>query len=195
MLVYHLSIRKPSVASAIAWTHFPGILCDVSAFWIQQKNILIASKHPYTDNGLLVMMDYTETIHDSSVRVAIWVLLAPGGLHVGSMNLAIRTTKTTYMTTTNPLPSWTPDARFLVHQRGATRSTYPMEITCCPGSNTDPGSNVYGVNMGPTWVLSASDGPHVGPMKLAIRGPFDYLVYIPEALCRSHSITIWIRIQ
>ena len=24
--------------------------------------------------------------------------------------------------------------------------------------------------MGPTWVLPASDGPHVGPMKLAIRG-------------------------
>ena len=25
--------------------------------------------------------------------------------------------------------------------------------------------------MGPTWVLSASDGPHVGPLNLAIRGP------------------------
>ena len=25
--------------------------------------------------------------------------------------------------------------------------------------------------MGPTWVLSAPDGPHVGPMNLAIRGP------------------------
>ena len=27
---------------------------------------------------------------------------------------------------------------------------------------------VHGVNMGPTWVLSAPDGPHVGPMNLAI---------------------------
>ena len=26
-----------------------------------------------------------------------------------------------------------------------------------------------GANMGPTWVLSAPDGPHVGPMNLAIR--------------------------
>ena len=25
--------------------------------------------------------------------------------------------------------------------------------------------------MGPTWVLSATDGPHVGPMNLAIRVP------------------------
>ena len=32
-----------------------------------------------------------------------------------------------------------------------------------------PGSEVHGANMGPTWVLSAPDGPHVGPMNLAIR--------------------------
>ena len=33
----------------------------------------------------------------------------------------------------------------------------------------NPDSKVHGTNMGPTWVLSAPDGPHVGPMKLAIR--------------------------
>ena len=32
-----------------------------------------------------------------------------------------------------------------------------------------PESKVHGANMGPTWVLSAPDGPHVGPMNLAIR--------------------------
>ena len=32
-----------------------------------------------------------------------------------------------------------------------------------------PDSKDHGANMGPTWVLSAPDGPHVGPMKLAIR--------------------------
>ena len=32
-----------------------------------------------------------------------------------------------------------------------------------------PGSKVHGANMGPIWVLSAPDGPHVGPMNLAIR--------------------------
>ena len=32
-----------------------------------------------------------------------------------------------------------------------------------------PDSQVHGANMGPTWVLSAPDGPHVGPMNLAIR--------------------------
>ena len=30
-------------------------------------------------------------------------------------------------------------------------------------------SKVHGANMGPVWVLSAPDGPHVGPMSLAIR--------------------------
>ena len=36
-------------------------------------------------------------------------------------------------------------------------------------SCTKPESKVHGANMGPTWVLSAPDGPHVGPMNLAIR--------------------------
>ena len=33
-----------------------------------------------------------------------------------------------------------------------------------------PDSEVHGVNMGPTWVQSAPDGPHIGPRNLAIRG-------------------------
>ena len=32
-----------------------------------------------------------------------------------------------------------------------------------------PDSKVHGANMGPTWVMSAPGGPHVGPMNLAIR--------------------------
>ena len=35
--------------------------------------------------------------------------------------------------------------------------------------NAYPDSKVHGANMGPTWVLSAPDGPHFGPMNLAIR--------------------------
>ena len=31
-----------------------------------------------------------------------------------------------------------------------------------------PDNKVHGANMGSTWVLSAPDGPHVGPMNLAI---------------------------
>ena len=32
-----------------------------------------------------------------------------------------------------------------------------------------PDSKVHGVNMESTWVLSAPDGPHIGPMNLTIR--------------------------
>ena len=37
-------------------------------------------------------------------------------------------------------------------------------------SSLAPDNKVHGANMGPTWVLSAPGGPHVGPMNLAIRG-------------------------
>ena len=36
-------------------------------------------------------------------------------------------------------------------------------------SDNNPDSKVQEANMGPTWVLSAPDGPHVGPRNLAIR--------------------------
>ena len=67
-----------------------------------------------------------------------------------------------------------------------------------PGSNI-PDSQVHGANMGPTWVLSAPDGPHVGPMYLAIRNVAEMglLFYLwlskasanetkwPEIFCKS----------
>ena len=36
-----------------------------------------------------------------------------------------------------------------------------LELACCD-------SKGLGTNMGPTWVLSAPGGPHVGPMNFAI---------------------------
>ena len=33
-----------------------------------------------------------------------------------------------------------------------------------------PYSKAHGANMGPTWALSAPDGPHIGPRNLAIWG-------------------------
>ena len=39
-----------------------------------------------------------------------------------------------------------------------------------------PESKAHGANMGPTWDLSAPDGPHVGPINLVIR---DYIECIP----------------
>ena len=37
-----------------------------------------------------------------------------------------------------------------------------------------PDSKIHGANMGPTWVLLAPGGPHVGPLNLAIRDLIDH---------------------
>ena len=44
---------------------------------------------------------------------------------------------------------------------------------------TIPDSKVHGTNMGPIWVLSAPDGPHVGPMNIAIK----------DAMPLTHTMT------
>ena len=55
-----------------------------------------------------------------------------------------------------------------------------------------PDGKVHGAKMGPIWVLSAPDGPHVGPMNLAIR------VVKENAICnmavilfKSNELTDW----
>ena len=50
-----------------------------------------------------------------------------------------------------------------------------------------PDSKVQGANMGPTWVLSAPDGPHVGPMNLAIRVK---ITLRSKPICHSQSYAI-----
>ena len=39
-------------------------------------------------------------------------------------------------------------------------------------------NDVHGANMEPTWVLSAPDGPQVGPTNLAIRGVTTHFLYV-----------------
>ena len=53
-----------------------------------------------------------------------------------------------------------------------------------------PDSKVYGANMGPTWVLSAPDGPHVGPMNLAIRDTtlFTFNTHWAHQNCRHYQM-------
>ena len=51
-----------------------------------------------------------------------------------------------------------------------------------------PDSKTHGANMGPTWVLSARDGPHVGPMNLAIRGDFSAVIPYCTAACITKAI-------
>ena len=56
-----------------------------------------------------------------------------------------------------------------------------------------PDSKVHVAHMGPTWVLSAPSGPHVGPMNLAIRGGF-LEASDNQAVCRiiSEHLYTWL---
>ena len=57
-----------------------------------------------------------------------------------------------------------------------------------------PDSKFHGANMGPTWVLSAPDGPHVGPMNLAIwvsnAETFPFHTVILDMSSESHIVMI-----
>ena len=63
-----------------------------------------------------------------------------------------------------------------------------------------PDSKVHGANMGPTLVLSAPDGPHVGPMNLAIRvglviiTPTTYL-QVSQTRCECHYTSSSLDVQ
>ena len=52
-------------------------------------------------------------------------------------------------------------------------------------SNNFPDSKAHGTNLGPTWVLSASDGPHVGPMNFPMLGP------MLSGFCKHMHIWPW----
>ena len=50
-----------------------------------------------------------------------------------------------------------------------------------------PDSKVHGAYMGPSWVLSAPNGPHVCPSNLAIRVSMDYITKI-----KPYTSCVWI---
>ena len=54
-----------------------------------------------------------------------------------------------------------------------------------------PDSKVHGANMGPTSILSAPDGPHVGHMNLAIRGIIGKLMATSILHLKAHSGQLW----
>ena len=53
-----------------------------------------------------------------------------------------------------------------------------------------PDCKVHGTSMGPAWVLSAPDGPHVGPMNLAVRGVWSCCNLMGNKL-DGHGIDHW----
>ena len=67
---------------------------------------------------------------------------------------------------------------YLVHSRVCFPGSQPnrrcTQIFAEGFCKMNPDSKVHGANMGPTWVLPVPDGPHDGPMNLAIREIFRF---------------------
>ena len=53
-----------------------------------------------------------------------------------------------------------------------------------------PDNKVHGANMGPTWALSAPDGPHVGLMNLAIRNCFLECIWLDMHYCCGPELSL-----
>ena len=64
------------------------------------------------------------------------------------------------------------DLYFDHHDKGYILDTFGIYHQC----DTIPDSKVHRANMGPTWVLSAPDGPHVGSTNLAITDVIGYII-------------------
>ena len=61
--------------------------------------------------------------------------------------------------------------------------------------SNNPDSKVHGANMVPTWVLSAPDGPHVGPMNLTIKEWAGDMIKKWPGYYRSISFTKGINVE
>ena len=126
------------------------------------------------DNGIIIGFAIWHSIFiripvpDSEVHGAnmgpTWVLSAPDGPHVGPMNPALRGTKRVIK----------------IINLAAIFIRIPV-----------PDSEVHGANMGPTWVLSAPDGPHVGPMNPALRGTKRVIKIINMAATIAYFYCHW----
>ena len=58
----------------------------------------------------------------------------------------------------------------------------------------NPVSKVHGANMGPTWFLSVPDGPHDGPMNLAIREEKLFYDITYGVYCRKYVTLFTVKI-
>ena len=85
-----------------------------------------------------------------------------------------------------------PEPLLTRQQRHSVEYTWQHFFKCSWITSVTPDSKIHGANMGPTWVLSAPDGPHVGPMNLGIRDMFvHYPFKINTTSPRGLSVNYW----
>ena len=81
--------------------------------------------------------------------------------------------------------------KVIIQMKVNTVFAYRHQSICRHNVDNHPDSKVHGANMGPTWVLSAPDGPHVGPMNLAIRATIVYTCDCPYNGWDMNRLALW----
>ena len=95
--------------------------------------------------------------------------------------------------TRHETPQWHPVTKLIILLQmilvGNLNLKQGSSIATCP---IHPDCKVHGDNMGPTWVLSAPDGPHVDTMNLVIRAEFSKKIfgqtYLYRSLCSANPL-------
>ena len=92
----------------------------------------------------------------------------PGTMYVNGYSVIISTLLRRH--TSVNVSEITCNPMFIQARMQTNNKEYIKPLNCWPYVRLiHPDRKVHGANMGPTWVLSAPDWPHVGPMYLAIR--------------------------
>ena len=93
--------------------------------------------------------------------------------------------------------NWHPNKHIFFQQNDLNENQLESVMLVC--SWLYPDSKVHGANMGPTWVLSAPDGPHVCPMNLAIWVVMAIALYthipiynLPLTISTDHFLVLYI---
>ena len=108
-----------------------------------------------------LIMNPDSKVHGANMG-PIWGRQDPDGPHVGPMILAVREGLIDYNVALVQVLAWYLSGALNQYCLISTRQQHIPSMT-------NPDSKVHRANMGPTWVLPAPDGPHVGPINLAIR--------------------------
>ena len=83
---------------------------------------------------------------------------------IGSNNGSVRSGNKSF-----PEPTYTRPQRVKNLYRNSFCESFETAIAWLDEAAYGNPDSVHGANIGPTWVLTAPDGPHVGIMNLAIR--------------------------
>ena len=131
-----------------------GVVCEMINRWVSQMRALLAAcRDLAVDYSTLPQLPYVLNIKRNK-----WLSM----LHIPAL---------WYFDTSVIYPQWRRGVKFVMICEKEARNckTQLLSIVSKVQIHINPDNKVHEANMGPTWVLSAPDGSHVGPVNFAIR--------------------------